>query len=202
MGPSGPNYDMPDDLRYTTAIPSLQDTDPASASEIFNPWIMPMLVNIHALKLLSNALTGVDVFGVVPTFSDLPPAIGMPVGTIFLILADETRPGSPSALYEAIGGAWVYKQDYSVYGAMQGLTIATEDGLFGLRFWEGKLQVKDGDDWIDVGGGVPHGSFSVSPGGVLSSSANFGATAPNTSGNVLVINDGFATVNGETAVLI
>lgn len=39
-------------------------------------------------------------------------------------------------------------------------TVAGETGVHGLRYWDGKLQVYDGADWIDIGAGAPPGPAS------------------------------------------
>lgn len=44
------NYTIPADPTYSTEIRKLEDTDPASASTIFNPLIQQLIENTHAVK--------------------------------------------------------------------------------------------------------------------------------------------------------
>jgi hypothetical protein len=61
-GPGGPNYEFPDNPVYTTDIPSLDNNDPASASDVFNPWIFPIIGNIHAVKQGLDSLLAQSFF--------------------------------------------------------------------------------------------------------------------------------------------
>ena len=46
------NYPIPENPQYNTEIRQLQDSDPASATSIFNPLFQRLIENIHAIKLL------------------------------------------------------------------------------------------------------------------------------------------------------
>lgn len=193
---------------YTTNIRALQDTDPARASDIFNPLFMKILDNIHAIKLAADTLAGVTLSGIVEKYSALPPADGLVNGVMYLVQKDETRldsKGNPkSTIYKVVDGVWEYVRDYNAADFFRDRSVASEEGVFGLRYWDGKLQIKDGDEWIVVGSGgkVPEGSFSVGADGVLSSAADFGKVVPNEIANTLIVNEGFATVNGKTTTFI
>jgi len=57
------NYPVPQNPVYNTEIRALQDSDPASASTIFNPLIKALIGNTHFLKLLTDALEKVAFSG-------------------------------------------------------------------------------------------------------------------------------------------
>lgn len=44
------NYTIPENPQYTTEIRKLENTDPASATAIFNPLVQAILNNIHHVK--------------------------------------------------------------------------------------------------------------------------------------------------------
>lgn len=48
------NYPIPANPVYDPEIRALQDSDPASASSVFNPLFERLITNIHALKLLAD----------------------------------------------------------------------------------------------------------------------------------------------------
>ena len=48
------NYPIPENPVYDPNIRALQDSDPASASSVFNPLLVQLISNIHAVKLLAD----------------------------------------------------------------------------------------------------------------------------------------------------
>ncbi len=60
------NYDFPTNPTYSTAIRKLEDTDPASATSIFNPLIQQLITNTHAVK---KSVDGLKMFALAITFS-------------------------------------------------------------------------------------------------------------------------------------
>ncbi|MCL1862015.1 MAG: hypothetical protein FWF78_00425 [Defluviitaleaceae bacterium] len=111
---SRPNFIIPDNPIYDENIPALLDQDPASASLVFNPLFLRLIINIHALKQTTDvfrallyAITGYEINNAVNTFSELPPAGGLSEGTFFLVMEDETR-GGKSSVYKIVGGEWVF----------------------------------------------------------------------------------------------
>lgn len=112
---SRPNYVIPDNPVYDPEIPALLDEDPASASQVFNPLFQRLINNTHAVQLLFAvlrsqlmAITGYDISGAVGAFYELPPAGGFPVGTLFLVHADETREGRTTVYRVGEGSEWVF----------------------------------------------------------------------------------------------
>jgi hypothetical protein len=61
-------YPMPDSPAYDEELRALKDSDPASASETFNPLIEKMVENTHFVKKRTDALN--DSLDVFVTFSD------------------------------------------------------------------------------------------------------------------------------------
>lgn len=49
-------YRFPSDPTYSEDIRKLQDSDPASASQVFNPLLQALIENIHYLKLRGDRL--------------------------------------------------------------------------------------------------------------------------------------------------
>ena len=84
-----------------------------------------------------------------------------------------------------------------------GMQVLSEQGVHGIRFFEGYLQVWDGAEWINAGGSGPgpSGSFTIS-GGVLTHDVVFGTITPNGAANTLTFNPGFAAVSGQTVNLL
>jgi len=82
-------------------------------------------------------------------------------------------------------------------------TVMSEDGVHGIRYNEGALEVWDGTEWVAVasGGGANKGQWSVND-GVLSNTVVYGTVVPNAVANTLVLNDGFATVANKVLVLL
>lgn len=70
------NYDIPTNPTYNTAIRKLEDTDPASATSIFNPLIQQLINNTHAVKKSVDALNALKMFVLAISFS--PSMKGMP----------------------------------------------------------------------------------------------------------------------------
>lgn len=54
------NYPIPDAPVYDPNIRALQDSDPASASSVFNPLLTQLISNIHAVKLLADGKANGD----------------------------------------------------------------------------------------------------------------------------------------------
>lgn len=54
------NYPVPEKPVYDPEIRALQDSDPASASTVFNPLFERLITNIHALKLLADGKANGD----------------------------------------------------------------------------------------------------------------------------------------------
>ena len=80
--------------------------------------------------------------------------------------------------------------------------VMSGQGVHGIRFYEGYLQVWDGAEWINVGGGPgPQGSFSI-VNGVLAHDVLFGTVAPNADANTLIFSPGFAVISGQTINLL
>ena len=52
------NYSIPPTPTYDPEIRMLQDADPASASNTFNPLFLKMICNTHAIKLLIDEASG------------------------------------------------------------------------------------------------------------------------------------------------
>lgn len=52
------NYTIPTNPVYNATIRKLEDSDPASASNIFNPLIQQLIENTHAVKCAENAHMG------------------------------------------------------------------------------------------------------------------------------------------------
>ena len=138
-GPNGPSY--PVTPVFTKDIPSLQNTDPASATDIFNPWITPIIDNISTTKLLTDALTGISVSGVVPTRAALPSAPSLPNDTMFLVQQDETRQNA-TTIYKTASGAWVFVQNYTITGAIPKINPATTGNA---------VKIKAGGELEDAG---------------------------------------------------
>lgn len=67
------NYPVPAVPVYDPEIRALQDSDPASASTVFNPLFERLITNIHALKLLADGKAELSEGGKVP-LSQLPMA--------------------------------------------------------------------------------------------------------------------------------
>lgn len=67
------NYDIPANPTYNTAIRKLEDTDPASATSIFNPLIQQLINNTHAVK---KSVDELKMFVLAISFS--PSMAGMP----------------------------------------------------------------------------------------------------------------------------
>lgn len=67
------NYDIPTNPTYNTAIRKLEDTDPASATSIFNPLIQQLINNTHAVK---KSVDELKMFVLAISFS--PSMKGMP----------------------------------------------------------------------------------------------------------------------------
>jgi hypothetical protein len=82
-------------------------------------------------------------------------------------------------------------------------TIASAEGVHGLRFYNDELQYWDGSAWqeIKTTPKPPASAFSI-VGGVLSNAAPFGTITPNADANTLNISEGFATVSGQNVNLI
>jgi len=78
-------------------------------------------------------------------------------------------------------------------------TVASEAGVHGLRFFDGRLQFWNGNSWGNIITENP-GQFLIAD-GVLSNSIQFGTITPNDTANTLVFNDGLATVNENTETL-
>ena len=88
-----------------------------------------------------------------------------------------------------------------------GTLVMSEEGVHGIRFFEGYLQIWDGAEWVTIetapgpGPEPPASQFSVTD-GVLTNTVTFGTTTPNADANTLAFNLGFATINGQTVNLI
>ena len=54
---SRPNYPIPEDPVYDPNIEQLEDQDPASATQTFNPLIQRLIINTHAAR---KAATNID----------------------------------------------------------------------------------------------------------------------------------------------
>ena len=67
------NYDVPTNPTYNANIRKLEDTDPASASTIFNPLIQQLITNTHAVK---KSVDELKMFVLAISFS--PSMKGMP----------------------------------------------------------------------------------------------------------------------------
>lgn len=67
------NYDFPENPTYSTEIRKLEDTDPASATSIFNPLIQQLISNTHAVK---KSVEELKMFALAISFS--PSMKGMP----------------------------------------------------------------------------------------------------------------------------
>lgn len=67
------NYEIPTNPTYNTEIRKLEDTDPASATSIFNPLIQQLINNTHAVK---KSVDELKMFALAITFS--PTMKGMP----------------------------------------------------------------------------------------------------------------------------
>lgn len=67
------NYDIPTNPTYNATIRKLEDTDPASASTIFNPLIQQLIENTHAVK---KSVDELKMFVLAISFS--PSMRGMP----------------------------------------------------------------------------------------------------------------------------
>ena len=78
--------------------------------------------------------------------------------------------------------------------------VMSGQGVHGIRFYEGCLQVWDGSEWVSVVSGQ-QGSFSVID-GVLTHDMPFGTIAPNENANTITFNPGFAVMNGQTIKLL
>jgi len=107
------NYDVQENAVYDANIPTLLNTDPASASNTFNPLVQRLVTNIHAVKNISDtikiqleALTGLEIDGLAEMFAGLPQASEFAAGTTFLVKADETQSGQAS-LWRVEAGSWV-----------------------------------------------------------------------------------------------
>ena len=60
------NYTIPDNPEYDPNIRELQDSDPASASGIFNPLLQKIISNIHFLKLRQDKKADIGTDGKIP----------------------------------------------------------------------------------------------------------------------------------------
>ncbi len=67
------NYEVPTNPTYNANIRKLEDTDPASASTIFNPLIQQLITNTHAVK---KSVDELKMFALAISFS--PSMKGMP----------------------------------------------------------------------------------------------------------------------------
>jgi hypothetical protein len=127
------NYPIPANPTYNPNIRALQDADPASATNTFNPLIQQLIDNTHAVKLTTDtlnggltqaqsdianiltqisALTGFDIAGASDTYANLPAAAGEGLGTLYIVQTDETHSGQTS-VYEVVDtGGGVYGWSY------------------------------------------------------------------------------------------
>lgn len=89
-----PNYIVPENPEYDPLIRQLQDTDPASASNTFNPVIQRLVTNIHAAILAARNKAGVVV---IPAGEDIPVADRQP-HTLYLKVTDVQTGGLPDSI--------------------------------------------------------------------------------------------------------
>jgi hypothetical protein len=91
-----PNYLIPENPVYDAGMAQLRDSDPASATDTFNPLFQRLINNTHAVKKEVNAITGFDIAGAVGSYADLPDPAGLAAGTQYAVEADETHGGAPA----------------------------------------------------------------------------------------------------------
>jgi len=135
---------------YDPNIPQLLDSDPASASNVFNPLFLRLITNIHALRVVINALTGYDLSGAVGTFAQLPPGAGLPAGTLILVWADENHGGQTTVYQLNATGQWEFLEVFTAFSSHIGQLVYSEDGVHGLRYYDGVLYVFNGSTWESV----------------------------------------------------
>jgi len=85
--------------------------------------------------------------------------------------------------------------------------VMSQNGVHGLRYYEGVLQAFNGREWVNIATGeLPPpppitGQFTIED-GVLLNDTSFGSVAPNGVANTLWFNPGLATVTDETLNLL
>ena len=87
------NYPVPEAPVYEPEIRALQDSDPASASTVFNPLIERLIANIHAVKQLADGKAVLSADGKVP-LEQLPMAGALSAGS--------ENPVSAAVVYAAL----------------------------------------------------------------------------------------------------
>jgi hypothetical protein len=81
-------------------------------------------------------------------------------------------------------------------------TVASAAGVHSIRFYDDKLQIWNGSEWLNVSLGTSNtGQFSIAD-GVLSNTILYGSIAPNETANTFTINPGLAAMTGETLYLL
>ena len=97
-------YTIPEDPKYDPNIRKLQDSDPASASGVFNPLIQMIVGNIAAVKALADSKAALGEAGKIPA-GQLPAMDYDPKGSAAKVREElDERLGDIAAVLDEING--------------------------------------------------------------------------------------------------